>query len=267
MNKKVLYFIVFLIAFLACLGWVKLTDKPNTIKPDPSSPLVTTTKPQPGFWDTFTPAVAVKAQFYPYLHFQKAMDDYTGKIPTYISFSAIPAPMRQAIIATEDRRFYEHGAVDPIGIIRALAVNIYSGETLEGGSTISQQVVKNVFLTQDRTWTRKIQEVLLAFLLEHYYSKDEILEIYLNTAYFGANATGIAEACQIYYGIKPEKLSLAQASLLAGLVQAPTYYNPLENYDAAKSRQKIVLTLMTNEGYISSRDAMEAYGTRLHLQP
>lgn len=266
MNKKILYFIVFFLAFVTCLVAVKLTDNPDDFHPDPSSPLVATTKPAPSFWDTIGPIAALKTQFYPYLHFQEAMDAHTSKVPTYISISAIPKPMQNAIVATEDRRFYEHGAVDPIGIIRALAVNIYSGETLEGGSTISQQVVKNVFLTQDRTWTRKIQEVLLAFLLEHYYSKDEILEIYLNTAYFGADATGLAEACHTYFGVKPEKLSLAQASLLAGLVQAPTYYNPLENYDAAKSRQKIVLTLMTNQGYISSRDAMEAYGTRLHLQ-
>lgn len=266
MKKNLFYFVAFMIAFGACLFWVKLTDNPNDIKPDPSSPLVTTTKPQPGFFDSLAPVTAVKNQFYPYFHFPQAMDAYVSHIPTYISISAIPKPMQQAIVATEDRRFYEHGAVDPIGILRALAVNLYSGETVEGGSTLSQQVVKNVFLTQDRTWTRKLQEVLLAFLLEHYYSKDEILELYLNTAYFGANATGIAEACQIYYATKPEKLSLAQASLLAGLVQAPTYYNPLENYDAAKARQKIVLSLMTEQGYISSRDAMEAYGARLHLQ-
>ena len=105
-------------------------------------------------------------------------------------------------------------------------------------------------------------------MLEHYYSKDEILEIYLNTAYFGANATGIYEASETYYDINPEKLRLSQASMLAGLVQAPTYYNPLQNYDAARERQKIVLALMVEQGYISNTSATEAYhehtGLKIH---
>ena len=105
-----------------------------------------------------------------------------ARIPMYMSINIVPQSLRQAVIATEDRRFYSHGAIDPSGIIRAAAVNLYSGETVEGGSTISQQVVKNVFLSHERTLSRKVQEVILAFLLEHYYSKDDILEIYLNTA-------------------------------------------------------------------------------------
>ena len=152
-----------------------------------------------------------------------------------------------------------------IGIIRAAAVNLYSGETVEGGSTISQQVVKNVFLSHERTLSRKVQEVILAFLLEHYYSKDDILEIYLNTAYFGANATGLYEACRTYYGIGPDELRLSQSSMLAGLLQAPTYYNPLEHYDAARKRQQVVLALMAEQGYISASQATQAYRDDLGL--
>ena len=107
---------------------------------------------------------------------------------------------------------------------------------------------------------------VMAFLLEQNYSKDEILEIYLNTAYFGANATGIDDAARTYFTTSPEKLDLAQASMLAGLVQAPTYYNPLQNYPAAKARQKIVLTLMTEQGYISPEQSNDAYKKDLGLQ-
>lgn len=262
---KKIFILIFIIAFAACAGWSLLTDTPSRTSHSQSSPIVSSGKSSK-FTETLAPIAAINAQFYPYLHFREAMDQHISQIPTYISGSAIPDMMKHAIIATEDRRFYEHGAIDPIGIVRAFAVNTYSGETLEGGSTISQQVVKNVFLTQDRTITRKIQEVILAFLLEHYYSKDDILEIYLNTAYFGANATGLSAACQTYYGIKPEHLSLAQASMLAGLVQAPTYLNPLENFTAAKKRQRIVLTLMASQDYISSGDAAAAYEKKLGLQ-
>lgn len=110
-----------------------------------------------------------------------------------------------------------------------------------------------------------MQEVILAFLLEHYYSKDDILEIYLNTAYFGANATGLYEACRTYYGIGPDELRLSQSSMLAGLLQAPTYYNPLEHYDAARKRQQVVLALMAEQGYISASQATQAYRDDLGL--
>lgn len=262
---KKLFIFVFLLAFAACAGWGILTSKPVQPSHSTSSPIVTDAKPS--YWETLGPVVAVKEQFYPYFHFRQAMEQHINTIPTYVSIAAIPKTMQHAIVATEDKRFYEHGAIDPIGIVRAIAVNAYSGETVEGGSTISQQVVKNVFLTQDRTMTRKLQEVILAFFLEHYYSKDEILEIYLNTAYFGANATGLTEACQTYYGIKPERLSLGEASMLAGLVQAPTYLNPLENYEGARKRQQIVLSLMADQGYITKDDAKAAYNTKLRLRP
>ena len=258
---KKYFFFIFLIAFAACATWSIWTDTSKPAHTDFSS-----SAPKQSFW--MEPLAPLKEKAYPSLHFHEAMENHIKSIPMYVSIHLIPKDMRHAIIATEDRRFYEHGALDPIGILRAITVNIYSGSTLEGGSTISQQVVKNVFLSHERTFTRKAQEVVLAYLLEHYYTKDEILEIYLNTAYFGANATGIYEASEIYYDINPEKLRLSQTSMLAGLVQAPTYYNPLQNYEAARERQKIVLALMVEQGYISNTTAAEAYqehtGLKIH---
>lgn len=258
MKKK--YLFIFLLAFAACASWNILTD---TSKPAKPAAAASWTEKVSGWIPS---AGTAKQKLYPYLHFREAINEKIKAMPMYVSISVIPRPMQQAVIATEDRRFYEHGAIDPIGIMRAMMVNFNSGETLEGGSTISQQVVKNVFLSHERTLTRKIQELVLSILLERNYTKDEILEIYLNSAYFGANATGIEDACRIYYGIPCDKLTLAQSSMLAGLLQAPTYYNPLENYTAARWRQQVVLALMAEQNYITQRDATRAYHEDLHLQ-
>lgn len=263
MKQK--YIAIFTLAFSLCVGWNLLFDAPKTPKPTTGITAGTKEKSEPqGTWPA--PLQPLETSLYPYLHFHQAMDAKIKKIPVYVAIGAISKPMQHAVVATEDRRFYSHGAIDPIGIGRAILTNIQSGETVEGGSTISQQVVKNVFLSQDRTFARKAQEFVMAFLLEQNYSKDEILEIYLNTAYFGANATGIDDAARTYFTTSPEKLDLAQASMLAGLVQAPTYYNPLQNYPAAKARQKIVLTLMTEQGYISPEQSNDAYKKDLGLQ-
>lgn len=183
---KKYFFFIFLIAFAVCAAWSIGTDKSKPAHTDFSS-----SAPAPSFWQE--PLAPLKEKSYPYLHFHEAMEDHIKSIPMYVSIHLIPKDMRHAIVATEDRRFYEHGALDPIGIVRAIVVNFYSGSTVEGGSTISQQVVKNVFLSHERTFTRKAQEVVLAYLLEHYYTKDEILEIYLNTAYFGATPRGFTK--------------------------------------------------------------------------
>ena len=245
---KLKYIAIFALAFAVCAGWNLLFDAPKTAKPavETAAKLQEEKEPQ-GSWPS--PLRPLEIRVYPYLHFHEAMDNKIKKIPVYVAISAISKPMQHAVVATEDRRFYDHGAIDPIGIIRAVLV----------------KVVKNVFLSQDRTMARKAQEFVMAFLLEHYYSKDEILEIYLNTAYFGANATGIDDAARTYFTTTPEKLDLAQASLLAGLVQAPTYYNPLKNYEGAKARQKTVLTLMAEQGYISQEQGAEAYKKDLGL--
>lgn len=257
MKKK--YLFIFIIAFILCAAWNIIADTPKTAQPASSSKteqhnLVS------------LPDMGIQEKLYPYLHFHAAMEEHRKKIPVYVASGAMPKSLKEAVVATEDRRFYEHGAIDPIGIARAVMVNFNSGKTLEGGSSISQQVVKNTFLTQERTLTRKAQELILSILLERNYSKDEILEIYLNTAYFGANAIGIEQACRIYFNKKPEYLTLAQSSLLAGLLQAPSYYNPLENYEAARSRQKTVLALMAEQNYITDQQAENAFKENLRLE-
>ncbi|WP_251441497.1 transglycosylase domain-containing protein [Veillonella intestinalis] len=177
----------------------------------------------------------------------------------------ISTHLKEALVATEDKRFYEHGAIDVFGIGRAFYTNLTAGRTVEGGSTITQQLVKNLFLSSKRIMSRKVEEVILAYLMEYYYSKDEILAMYLNTIYYGNDYYGIYQASTGYFDTPPEKLTLGQSALLAGLPQAPSYYNPVKNYKAAKERQRTVLTLMTQQGLISNREADKAYYANLHL--
>ena len=176
----------------------------------------------------------------------------------FVSLSNMAPLMPKAVIAAEDRRFYEHGAIDVMGIGRAAMTNLITGETREGGSTIAQQTVKNIFLSGDRTFTRKAEELALAVQLERYYTKDEILEIYLNTIYFGAGAYGIGQAAQTYYGKKPAELTLSECATLAGLIPAPSLYNPQTDKDAAAKRMTLVLMLMAKEGYITAKEASTA---------
>lgn len=170
----------------------------------------------------------------------------------------IPEHLKHAVVATEDRRFYEHGAVDPIGVVRAAFINYTSGETLEGGSTISQQTVKNLFLSHERTMLRKLEELVLAVELERTYTKDQILGIYLNTIYFGHGAYGLREAAQTYFHKEPNNLSLAECAMLAGLPQAPSAYDPISYPEEGLKRMGIVIGLMASEGYITPAEAAGA---------
>lgn len=184
----------------------------------------------------------------------------------FVPLDSLPIYFRQAVVAVEDKRFYDHGPIDFIGIARALVTNYQAGETLEGGSTITQQTAKTLFLSQDRSWWRKAEEFLLASSLERAYTKDEILEIYVNTIYYGAGAYGIEAAAKTYFGKTAADLSLAECTLLAGLPQAPSAYNPFEHYEAAKIRQQQVLAAMTLQGMISPQTAEKAYAAVLPLQ-
>ena len=177
----------------------------------------------------------------------------------------IPLTLQQAIIAVEDNRFYRHIGVDIEGILRATLVNIQSGELQEGGSTITQQLVKNLFLTQERTWSRKAEEVVLALDMEFRYTKEEILELYLNTIYFGSGAQGVSQASKVYFGKKPAELTLAESSLLAGLPNAPSAYSPYTDFTAAKQRQAVVLAAMVRYGYLGPSTAQEARQAPLRL--
>ena len=173
--------------------------------------------------------------------------------------------VKKALIATEDKRFYDHGAVDFFSIGRALYTNTIAGETVEGGSTITQQLVKNLFLSSKRIMSRKVEEVFLAYLMEHYYSKDEILTMYLNTIYYGNDHYGIKSASEAYFKTEPKDLNLSQAAVIAGIPQAPSYFNPVSNFDATKQRQRTVLTLMAQQGIIAYQDIDKAYYKRLDV--
>lgn len=183
-----------------------------------------------------------------------------------IALADIPPHLRQAIVATEDKRFYEHEGVDPIGIARALVVDVVRGEKAQGGSTITQQYVKQAFVTSEKTLKRKVQEAILAQKVEQRYSKDEILELYLNTIYFGHGAYGVEAASRVYFGKSVRKVSLDEAAMLAGVVKSPGLYSPYLEPEAAKNRRDTVLGLMLAQGYISESQAVEAKGAEVVLE-
>ena len=174
---------------------------------------------------------------------------------TNLPLDEIPDNIRWATIATEDRNYENHPGVDVMGIVRAMWINFQGGEVLAGGSTITQQLARTLLLDvaerQERTVWRKLRESWLAWRLAQVYSKDEILAFYLNQIYYGGHAYGVEAAAQTYFGRAATDLTLAQAALLVGLPQAPSYYNPLLNPDEAKGRQEVVLGLMLKDGHIS----------------
>ena len=177
-----------------------------------------------------------------------------------------PLFLRQAILAAEDERFYQHGGVDTLGVLRAAIANLVSGGAKEGASTITMQVARNFFLSSEKTLRRKLNEALLAIKIEHVLSKDEILELYINHIYLGQRAYGFAAAARIYFGKPLENLSLAEAAMLAGLPKAPSAYNPVVNPKRAKARQLYVLGRMKALGYISQADFDKAKEQRLPLK-
>ncbi len=179
-----------------------------------------------------------------------------------VDIKELPDYVPNAIIAIEDRRFYSHFGIDPIGLGRAMARNVLSGHLREGGSTLTQQLAKNLFLTQDRTLARKAQEAVFAIWLETHFSKDEILQLYVNRVYFGGGAEGIDKAARAFYGKSAYELSLMEAATLAGLLKAPTTYNPAKNPEEARGRAKLVLDAMVEQGYVSSDDEKEALNSK-----
>ena len=182
------------------------------------------------------------------------IDEITEK-ENYVPFDKLSKNYINAVVAVEDRRYYEHGAIDPIGIARAIWVNITNWDLREGGSTITQQVAKNVIFSQEDTIPRKLGEIIAAFDLEKNYSKDEILAIYVNTCYFGDGYYGIYDASMGYYNKEPKDLNLDEASMLAGVPNAPSAYSPNVNPDLAKKRQQHVLEKMVENGYITQEEA------------
>ena len=175
----------------------------------------------------------------------------------YTKLEDLPEFYKEAVIAVEDRRFYNHGAIDPIALARAVFVNIKSLELREGGSTITQQLAKNIYFTQEKSALRKIAEIFMAFELEKNLDKDTILELYVNTSYFGDGYYCVRDASLGYYGKEPKDMNKNEASMLAGIPNAPSAYCPTDHLDLAKQRQNQVLDKMVKYEYITEEEKNE----------
>ncbi|KPH79577.1 transglycosylase domain-containing protein [Bosea vaviloviae] len=175
-----------------------------------------------------------------------------------ITIGEVPPYLPKAFVAIEDRRFYDHFGIDPVGLARAMVNNLRRSGGVQGGSTLTQQLAKNLFLTQERTAARKIQEAILALWLERTYSKDQILELYLNRVYFGSGAYGVEAAAQRYFNKSARSVTIAEAAMLAGLVQAPSRLAPNRNPEAAEKRAQLVIAAMADQGLISQASAKTA---------
>ena len=179
----------------------------------------------------------------------------------------MPLLVEQAFVAAEDRRFYYHNGLDIWGISRALVTNLRQGSVREGASTITQQLARTVFLSQERTLPRKLKEAALAYKLERQLSKQQILEQYLNYVYLGSGAYGVADAAWVYFSKSPNQLTLPEAALIAGMPPAPSVYSPLVNPKIALERRAIVLKRMQQAGFISAKEADAARNSPLNLKP
>src|SRR5918996_4844203 len=185
----------------------------------------------------------------------------------FVPLARVPAALRDAVLATEDRRFYQHWGIDPIGIGRALWQNYRRGRVVEGGSTITQQLTKVLFLTPDKSMERKLKEAVLALELERRYTKDRILEMYLNQIYFGHGAYGVDAAARTYFGKSVSEVNVREAALVAGLPRAPSTYSPFEHGEAAKRRREVVLRRMVDYGALKDAEAKRLARTDLGLIP
>lgn len=175
--------------------------------------------------------------------------------PDYTPLSRLPKTYQNAVVAAEDHRFYQHPGIDVIAIGRAMKNNILAGSLREGGSTITQQLAKNLYFTQEKKFTRKAAEVFMALKLEKEYTKEEILELYVNTIYFGDGYYGIKAASEGYFGKDPSLLNDYECTMLAGLPNAPSAYALTEHAELAEQRQGAVLRQMVKYGYLSQREA------------
>ena len=214
---------------------------------------------------------------YPNLPSLDILTDYRPKIPlrvytadgyligefgeerrSFLRIQDTPEILKQAILAAEDERFYQHGGIDALGVLRAAASNIIGGGKKQGASTITQQVAKNFFLSSEKTYARKLYEALLSFKIESNLSKDQIFELYINQIYLGQRAYGFGAAAQIYFGKPVKDISVAEAAMLAGLPKAPSAFNPVVNPKRASLRQQYVLRRMYELGFIDGTQHEEA---------
>src|SRR3954453_12124304 len=184
----------------------------------------------------------------------------------WLTYDRIPAEMRAAMISTEDRRFRSHIGIDPIGIARAIGSAVFKGHRRSATSTITQQLARNIFLTNNRSIMRKFKEAILALAIERKFSKDQILELYLNRVYFGGGAYGIDAASRKFFGHGADRLSLGEAAIIAGLVKAPSNYSPSADVEAARSRSGVVLQTMVENGFISAATAASVEPAQVRIQ-
>ncbi|MFQ5347912.1 MAG: transglycosylase domain-containing protein [Rhodothalassiaceae bacterium] len=219
--------------------------------PDPGS------LPAPGG----EPAVVVKAVT------GKTLASYGPIYGDWLAYEEVPEPFILALLAIEDRRFFSHGAFDPRGVLRAIWINVRAGRLQEGGSTLTQQLAKNLFLTPRRSLRRKAQELMLALWLEREFTKQQILTLYLNRVYFGAGAYGLDAASRTFFGHSARTLTLAEAAMLAGIVKAPSRLAPTHDPGAARARAETVLAAMVDAGFLTSRAAARARAHPAQLAP
>ena len=225
---------------------VKTTSTTSTTAKSPAA--VTTSQKNLGFFERWERLNNIK----------KAVNDKVYKTENYVFLPNIPKDLMKAIVAVEDARFYTHDGYDLKGITRATATNIEAGEIEEGGSTITQQLAKNLFLSGEQSFARKAEELLLAREIEKNFDKDKILEFYLNTIYFGSGYYGVHAAAEGYFGKEPKDLTLAESAMLAGLPNAPSLYSPYVNFKLAKQRQMKVIDSMLREKVITASQAEDA---------
>ena len=191
---------------------------------------------------------------------------YGDVVGDTVRLSELPKYLPEAVVSVEDRRFWWHWGIDPIGILRAAFVDLRAGHVVQGGSTLTQQVAKNLFLSNARTFRRKVQEILLTLWLERHFTKREILEIYLNRVYLGAGAWGVDAASRLYFGVPARRVTLWQAAVLAGLPRAPSRFSPRTNPAAAAARAREVLAAMVETGDITQAQADQA-AAQIHFPP
>lgn len=177
--------------------------------------------------------------------------------PSFTFLKDLPKTYQEAVVAVEDKRFFKHPGIDLIAIGRALKNDIQAGKFIEGGSTITQQLAKNLYFSQEQSLTRKIGEAFMAFKLEKEYSKDEILELYVNSIYFGDGYDCVADASRGYFGKEPQKMNGYESTMLAGIPNAPSVYAPTVNPVLARSRQEKVLSSMVKQKYLTKKEALE----------
>ena len=235
------------VMFVLLLGYAFLVAKPNLPK---ISALV-----------DYNPKTPLRV----YTAYKVLIGEFGEERRKVIPLADMPLVMRNAVIATEDDRFYSHGGVDYVGVLRAGLANM-RGHLAQGASTITMQVARNFFLSNEKTFSRKIYEVLLAWEIESQLSKDKILEIYMNQIFLGQRAFGFSSAAQIYFGKELKDISTAEAAMLAGLPKAPSAYNPVTNFRRAKMRQTYILGRMRDLGYITPEEYQKAIAEELHIR-